>query len=302
LTKHIDIHLYKEKKMVTQTPTPTHQAVQEYYGKLAREAGPCCESSANSETGSCCGTSSSTEQIQNTLYPAELLTGIPVDVANFTAGSGDPISLAKIKPGETVLDLGSGGGLDCFLAARLVGESGRVIGVDMTPAMLERARSNAERVSSKNVEFREGFLEALPVEDNSIDAIISNCVINLSPDKPKVFREMLRTLKPGGRMAVSDMVANHPLSEEARKNKEDWCGCTTGALTDKEYNRGLSEAGFIDIRLEPNVEAVTNAIDNGQVRIPQGHSKEEMLADLHAWGKCERTMVVPHKITARKPA
>ena len=284
--------------MTTQTPTPTHQAVQEYYGNVAREAGACCGSS--SEASSCCGASASPDKIQNDLYPAELLSSIPAEVANFTAGSGDPISLANLKSGETVLDLGSGGGLDCFLAAKQVGASGHVIGVDMTPEMLERARSNKARLNARNVEFREGILEALPVEDNSIDVIISNCVINLSPDKPQVFREMVRVLKPGGRIAVSDMVANHPLPEEAGKG-EDWCACTAGALTDKEYYQELSEAGFTDIRLDPNVDTVMKAVDSGRVRSPQNFSKEQLMEDLHQWEKCQRTMVVPHKITARKP-
>ncbi len=284
--------------MTTQTPTPTHQAVQEYYGNVAREAGSCCEPSNAAST--CCGTSTNPEKIQNELYPAELLAGLPAEVANFTAGSGDPISLARLQPGETVLDLGSGGGLDCFLAARQVGPSGHVIGVDMTPEMLARARSNAERVSFQNVEFREGYLEALPVEDNSIDVIISNCVINLSPDKPQVFREMMRVLKPGGRIAVSDMVTNHPLSQEAGKGK-DWCGCTAGALTDKTYNKDLSEAGFIAIRIEPNFEAVMKAVDSGHVRSPKEITKQQILTDIRDWDKIDRTMIVPHKITAIKP-
>ena len=285
--------------MATKTPTPTHQAVQDYYGNIARGAVSCCESS--NEASTCCGASASQEKIQNDLYPAELLSALPVEVANFTAGSGDPISLAKLKPGETVLDLGSGGGLDCFLAARQVGESGHVIGVDMTPEMLERARSNAARLKSHNIEFREGYLEALPVGDNSIDIIISNCVINLSPDKPQVFREMVRVLKPGGRIAVSDMVANHPLPEEAGKG-EGWCNCTAGALTDEAFTQELSEAGFVNVRIEPNVEAVMKAVESGQVRSQQNYTKERILEDLRNWEKSEGTMVVPHNITASKPA
>jgi len=285
--------------MATQNPTPIHQAVQDYYGNVAREAGPCCESS--SESSSCCGSGGSTEKIQNELYPAELLAALPAEVANFTAGSGDPISLAKLTPGETVLDLGSGGGLDCFLAAKQVGISGHVIGVDMTAEMLARARSNQARLNAGNVEFRQGFLEALPVDDNSIDVIVSNCVINLSPDKPQVFREMFRTLKPGGRIAVSDMVANHPLPEEAGK-EESWCNCTSGALTDEAYNHELTKAGFVDTHLEPNIALVMKAVESGRVRPAQNFTKEKMLEDLHQWEKCDRTMVVPHQITASKPA
>jgi ubiquinone/menaquinone biosynthesis C-methylase UbiE len=276
--------------MATQPPTPIHKAVQEYYGNVARES------------GTCCGASAGIKKIQNDLYPAELLAALPAEVANFTAGSGDPITLANLKSGETVLDLGSGGGLDCFLAARQVGESGHVIGVDMTPEMLARARSNAAQVSFQNVEFRAGYLEALPVDDNSIDVIVSNCVINLSPDKPQVFREMYRTLKPGGRIAVSDMVANRPLPEEAHKDREGWCGCTTGALSNQEYTQELSKAGFVDIHLEPNVEAVMKANESGRVQTQQKRSKEQMMEDLHNWEKVERTMIIPSKITASKPA
>ena len=274
--------------MPTQAPTPTHKAVQEYYGQMA------------SGSSNCCGPSANTDQIQNDLYPVDLLSGLPSDIANFSAGSGDPISLANLKPGETVLDLGSGAGLDCFLAARQVGENGHVIGVDMTPEMLERAKANAARVSFKNIEFRQGFLEALPVDDNSIDVIISNCVINLSPDKPGVFSEMVRTLKPGGRIAISDMATNRPLPEKA-SNGEEWCNCTSGALSDKSYAKDLSEAGFVDIRIEPNIEIVRKAIDSGRVGPQAGRSKEQLLEDLQKWDQCERTMVVPHKITAKKP-
>jgi arsenite methyltransferase len=276
--------------MTVPTPTPIHKAVQEHYGNLAKETGSCCEITGGAQ------------ESQNPLYPKELLSNLPPDIANFTAGSGDPISLAKLQPGETVLDLGSGAGLDCFLAAKQVGESGHVIGVDMTPEMLARARSNAARLKSQNVEFREGFLESLPVDDNSVDVIISNCVINLSPDKLQVFREMYRTLKTGGRISISDMVTNRPLSEEAQKNKVGWCGCTTGALERNAYVEHLGKVGFVDIRIEPNIEVVKNAIESGHIKSPRKISMEQMLDDLHNWEKVERTMIVPHKITAKKPS
>ena len=281
--------------MTTQTITtitPTHKAVQEHYGKLASESKSCCEPAVGSkETG-------------NLLYPKDLLHGLPPDIVNFTAGSGDPITLAKLQPGETVLDLGSGGGLDCFLAARQVGESGHVIGVDMTPEMLARARSNADRLKMGNVEFRQGFLENLPVEDESIDAIVSNCVINLSPDKPQVIREMYRTLKPGGRIALSDIVTNRPIPEKALQGKEDWCGCVSGALPYREYIDELGRAGFEQILLEPNLEMVETAIENDQVRMEGGKkpSKEELIDKILNWEKLEGNMFVPYKISARKPA
>jgi arsenite methyltransferase len=274
------------------TQNPIHQEVQEFYGKVARKS------------GSCCGPATGSEKIQNDLYPVELLTGIPTEIVNGSAGSGDPISLAQLKPGETVLDLGSGGGLDCFLAAKQVDESGRVIGVDMTPDMLKLARSNAARMKVRNVEFREGFLESMPVDDASVDVIISNCVINLSPDKPQVLREMFRALKLGGRIALSDMVTNRALTDEQRNDKENWCACTSGALQVSEYKEELRKAGFTDIRIEPNVEAVLKAIDSGQARVPQNMSKEEVkakfLEDSRNLENVGRTLILPHKITASK--
>lgn len=274
--------------MTPKAPTPTHQAVQDFYGKIARENGSCCDPSGRGI------------KAQNILYPAELLSTLPADITNFSEGSGDPVSLAKLKPGETVLDLGSGAGLDCFLASKQVGPNGHVIGVDMTPDMLQRARSNAERLEVTNVEFREGFLESLPVEDASIDVILSNCVINLSPDKPQVLREMARVLKPGGRIAISDMVSNHPLPEKGEAN-EDWCGCTSGALTDQAFTRELTLAGFTDIQVVADIEKVQKAVASGQVKLPQGSRQEQLLDDLQKWDQCQKTMVVPHKITARKP-
>lgn len=271
------------------TLDPTHKAVQEHYGKYAKE------------TGSCCGASTSCEASQNSLYPAALLDGIPVDIASFSAGSGDPISLARLVAGEIVLDLGSGGGLDCFLAARQVGAGGQVIGVEMTSEMLSRARSNAERLKFQNVEFREGLLEELPVVDGSIDVIISNCVINLSPDKPRVFREMKRVLKTGGRIAVSDIVTNHPISEADQQDRENWCNCTTGALSARAYAEELGEAGFIDIRIEPNEDVILKAIERRQVPSQQERSQSQILKDLSDWENIDRMLIIPAKITARKP-
>ena len=180
-----------------------------------------------------------------------MLAEMPADVSEFTLGCGNPIAIASLKKGETVLDLGSGGGLDCFLSAKQVGETGRVIGVDMTPEMIERARQNAARLNVSNVEFRQGYLEQVPVEDASIDVVISNCVINLTPDKFVVFKEIARVLKPGGRLAFSDMVSNGPVPEALRKDVESWGACLGGALEVKEWERGLKEAGFEKIQVEP---------------------------------------------------
>jgi SAM-dependent methyltransferase len=188
-----------------------------------------------------------------------MIADLPGEIASFTLGCGDPITLASLQPGETVLDLGSGGGLDCFLAAKQVGPTGHVIGVDMTPEMLAKARANAAKLNAANVEFREGYLEKLPVEDASVDVVISNCVINLSPDKQQVFREVYRVLrspdpasgKPGGRVAVSDIVTNGALPDSVQKNMEAWGACVAGALDQRDYVRGLSEAGFANVQVQP---------------------------------------------------
>lgn len=218
--------------MTTTSPDEIRDFVKDYYAKQAAGSTSCCGSEKN-----------------NLLYQPELLEELPADIANFTLGCGDPITLAKLQPGETVLDLGSGGGLDCFLARRQVGEKGHVIGLDMTPEMLSRSRQAASRLGYTNVEFRQGFLEQMPVEHSSVDVIISNCVINLSPDKPAVFTEMYRTLKPGGRISISDIVTNGPLPENILKNMAAWGACVAGALSAEEYAGGLKDAGFIDIEI-----------------------------------------------------
>ncbi len=186
---------------------------------------------------------------KNLLYESDLLSDLPDDVAGFSLGCGDPITLAELQPGEMVLDLGSGGGLDCFLASKQVGESGFVIGIDMTPEMLERATASAQRMGIGNVEFRKGYLEDLPVDNDSVDVIISNCVINLSPDKLKVFAEMFRILKPGGRVSVSDIVTSGELPEDVRNDMLAWGACIAGALEMDEYIQGLEQVGFEDVSL-----------------------------------------------------
>ena len=183
-------------------------------------------------------------------YSDAELDSIP-EGADLGLGCGNPQAIAALRPGETVLDLGSGAGFDCFLAARAVGEGGLVIGVDMTPEMMTKARNNARKAGYGNVEFRLGEIEHLPVADASIDAIISNCVINLSPDKPQVFREAFRVLKPGGRLAVSDVVATAILPEEVRGDLALYTGCMAGAAHVDELGQMLRDAGFADIRIGP---------------------------------------------------
>jgi SAM-dependent methyltransferase len=179
-------------------------------------------------------------------YSNEELAAIP-DGANLGLGCGNPVALASLRPGETVLDLGSGAGIDCFLAARKVGAEGKVIGVDMTPEMLEKARKNAASAGVANVEFRLGEIEHLPVADNSVDAIISNCVINLSPDKPQVFCEAFRALKPGGRLIVSDIVLDSPLPKALLDSVAAYVSCISGASLKTDYLAMMSAAGFSDV-------------------------------------------------------
>jgi SAM-dependent methyltransferase len=179
-------------------------------------------------------------------YSPEELAAIPED-ANLGLGCGNPAALAGLQAGETVLDLGSGAGIDCFLAAARVGPTGRVIGVDMTPEMLDRARENSRKSGAKNVEFRLGEIESLPVADNSVDVIISNCVINLSTDKPRVFREAFRVLRPGGRLMVSDLALQKPLPEAIRRSVEAYVACIAGALIKDDYLGAIRAAGFADV-------------------------------------------------------
>lgn len=207
------------------------KAVQERYGAIAREGGTCCG------PASCCPPPG---QIG---YKAEDLARAP-DGSSLGLGCGNPLGLEEVRPGEVVLDLGSGPGLDCFLAAARVGPQGRVIGVDMTPEMIERAQANARRGGFHNVEFRLGDIEDLPLPDASVDLVISNCVINLSPDKPRVFREAFRVLRPGGRIVVADIVLEGELPEPLRQSVEAYTGCVAGALQRDEYLAALRSAGF----------------------------------------------------------
>jgi SAM-dependent methyltransferase len=180
-------------------------------------------------------------------YTKEELESLPESVIAMSDGCGNPTGLGMIRQGETILDLGSGGGIDVFLASRKVGREGRVIGLDMTPEMIQRARAGAERVGLTNVEFRSGEIENMPIEAGSVDVIISNCVICLSPDKGMVFREMFRVLRHGGRLAIADEVALRPFSKGERENTTMWCSCVTGAITEKEYETALCNVGFKDV-------------------------------------------------------
>jgi SAM-dependent methyltransferase len=220
------------------------KVVREGYAKIAKQDNSCCATSK-----SCCGSGNLAEDISKSIgYTEEELRGVP-EGANLGLGCGNPVALASLKEGEVVLDLGSGAGFDCFLAATRVGDEGRVIGVDMTPEMLEKARENARKVNSKNVEFRLGEIENLPVADSSVDVVISNCVINLSPEKRRVFNEAYRALKPGGRLMVSDIVLLKELPDVLKNSIEAYVGCLSGALLKDEYIRTIKAAGFKDVRI-----------------------------------------------------
>ena len=217
------------------------KSVRDSYAKVARASNSCC-----GPTKSCCGTSAP-ETVSRTIgYSAEDLAALP-EGADLGLGCGNPVALASLRPGETVLDLGSGAGIDCFLAAQKIGPAGRVIGVDMTPEMIEKARQNAGKAGTANVEFRLGEIEHLPVSDNSVDAVISNCVINLSPDKPQVFRDTFRVLKPGGRLMVSDIVLAAPLPPALLESVAGYVGCISGASLKADYLAMISAAGFFDV-------------------------------------------------------
>jgi len=218
--------------------------VREGYAKIASQDNPCC-----TPVKSCCGNTNLARDISKKIgYSDEEMKGVPAG-ANLGLGCGNPVALANLRKGEVVLDLGSGAGLDCFLAANKVGKRGKVIGVDMTPEMVEKARENAKKGRYENVEFRLGEIENLPVRDNSIDVIISNCVINLSSDKKRVFVESFRALRPGGRLMVSDIVLLKELPDFIKKSVEAYVGCLSGAILKDEYINGIKEAGFQEVKI-----------------------------------------------------
>jgi len=228
------------------------ELVRARYGGIAEAAGAasCCAPAA-----SCCGPTPDVNGKSREMgYSDAELAAVP-DGANLGLGCGNPQAIAALKPGETVIDLGSGAGFDCFLASGQVGAAGRVIGVDMTHEMLKKARENAVKIDARNVEFRLGELEHLPVADNTADVILSNCVINLVPDKAQVFREAFRTLKPGGRLAISDVVNKAPLPATLKDDPSLLCGCIAGAATVAETEMWLAEAGFVDVRVMPKAES-----------------------------------------------
>lgn len=258
------------------------EMVRARYGGIAAASSngsACCAPAA----ASCCGpTTASSDKALRMGYSEADLALVPQD-ANLGLGCGNPQAIAAIRPGETIVDLGSGAGFDCFLAARQAGPEGRVIGVDMTHEMLAKARDNAARIGAANIEFRLGELEHLPIADNSADVVISNCVINLVPDKAQVFREAFRVLKPGGRFAISDIVSTAPLPADLAADPSLICGCVAGAATAAEIEEWLVGAGFVRISIDA-----------------KSYSREL----IKTWGpeKGIENYVVSAMIEARKPA
>ncbi len=221
----------------------TRAALRDRYGRIA----------GNGATGS--GEGGAAAALSERIGYSSAEIGAVPEGANLGLGCGNPTALAQLRAGDTVLDLGSGAGFDAFLAARAVGPEGRVLGVDMTPEMIAKAQENARKAGVSNTEFRLGAIEELPVEDASIDVVISNCVINLSPDKPRVFREAFRVLKPGGRLLVSDIVLHSPLPERVRASVEAYVGCVAGAALRHDYLRAIADAGFLDVEVVKETDA-----------------------------------------------
>ncbi|HWN42403.1 MAG TPA: arsenite methyltransferase [Thermoanaerobaculia bacterium] len=231
----------------TLDPVALREVVQAKYGEAARSA----QKGASASCGCGCGTSGTKDPITSDLYEAQETAGLPTEAVLASLGCGNPTALADLKEGETVLDLGSGGGIDVLLSARRVGPTGKAYGLDMTDDMLALARENQRKAGVENVEFLKGEIEAIPLPESAVDVIISNCVINLSADKRKVLSEAFRVLKPGGRFAVSDVVFRGEVPEAVKRSVELWIGCVAGALQETEYRSLLAEVGFEEVEVEP---------------------------------------------------
>jgi len=266
------------------------KAVREGYAEIAQKESACCRSAT-----SCCNDPYTQEEVSKKLgYAEEDLKSIPKG-ANLGLGCGNPIALASLKEGETVLDLGSGAGLDCFLAAKKVGEKGRVVGVDMTPEMIDKARENAKKGRYGNVEFRLAEIENLPVADGTADVVISNCVINLSTNKKRVFEETFRALKPGGRLMVSDIVLLRALPEVIRNSVKSYIGCLSGAIMKDDYIETIRQAGFEEVKIiqetrfpikymsnDPTAKAV---LRNSDISLENVEEIADAIASVRVFGK-----------------
>lgn len=274
-----------------ETADRVKKTVRDSYGKIARDV------LVLSGKASCCGEPAKASTAQE-LYSAQELAALPDSVTAASLGCGNPTAMADLKPGEVVLDLGSGGGIDCFLAAEKVGPTGRVIGLDMTPEMIALANANAAKMGVANVSFRLGEMEAMPVDSDTVDAIISNCVINLSPDKDRVFAEAFRVLKPGGRMTVSDIVTRGPLPTAIRESASAWVSCVAGALEEALYLQKIRQAGFENVEvLSRTVVAAQSASDQEDI---SAEEKERILKDTQV-REFLRSGILSVKVRAVKP-
>ncbi|MEE8389734.1 MAG: arsenite methyltransferase [Anaerolineae bacterium] len=309
------------------TDTRITEAVRQMYGGIARrfvekpvQASCCGPSAAVEDTvdeqtqASCCGPSEAaveTTGAATRFYSAEEVRDLPDSVTGISLGCGNPTAIAELQPGEAVLDLGSGGGIDCFLAAKKVGPEGRVIGLDMTTDMIRLARRNAKKVGATNVDFRYGEMEDMPLPDESMDVIISNCVINLSPDKDAVFGEAYRVLRPGGRMMVSDMVVNGELPQSVRSRLDAWAGCIAGALDESVYLDKIRAAGFerVEVVSRDYVPA-DQAMEEEEVQLVmagpdgpvEGEDAKALLAEASVSLNDLAQIVASIKVKAYKPA
>jgi arsenite methyltransferase len=284
--------------MTTPTDATTiKEQVRQHYGEIADKVRQSVPASCCGPAADCCSSGDTSSQIEllDTMYGAQDTAGLPETVTEASLGCGNPTAIASLRPGETVLDLGSGGGIDCFIAARQVGPTGHVIGLDMTPEMLRLANANKAKIGADNVEFRQGEIERMPVDDASVDVIISNCVINLSPDKDAVFAEAFRVLRPGGRLAVSDIVTRGTLPEAVRRSIEAWAGCIAGALDEDEYLGKMRNAGFADVRVEGSSVYGPEMLDEAQ-----RDSLAELLGGQDA-AQMGNYKVVSARVVARKP-
>jgi SAM-dependent methyltransferase len=279
----------QERKMKKEE---VRKIVREGYAQVARSGSSCC-----APQNSCCGATNAATDISKKIgYTDEDIQSVP-EGANLGLGCGNPVALASLKEGDIVLDLGSGAGFDCFLAANRVGKTGKVIGIDMTPEMTEKARENARRGGYENVEFRLGEIENLPVADNHVDLVISNCVINLSPDKDRVFQEAFRVLKPGGRLMVSDMVLISDLPDSIKTSVAAYIGCLAGAIMQDEYVEAIKAARFKQIRIIDEASLATDYTPKDTVVQALVNDSGVSSADLKKLGSSVRSL----KVQAVKP-
>jgi SAM-dependent methyltransferase len=282
----------QRKKMIPLKEEEIRKVVRKGYAKIASASSSCCTPAA-----SCCGGANTARDMSKRIgYTDDELETVP-EGANLGLGCGNPVALASLREGETILDLGSGAGFDCFLAANRVGRTGRVIGVDMTPEMIEKARENAKKGRYLNVEFRLGEIENIPAADNSVDAVISNCVINLVPNKDRVFAEAFRVLRPGGRIMISDIVLLKELPDCIRNSVEAYIGCLSGAIMKGKYVEAIETAGFRDIKIIDETQFPVDLMANDPTGKTIIENSQISAADL----KDMANSVVSVKVNAIKP-